>query len=177
VGILFAGNTKGIIVQTTVCGNGDDFSRGAGIWVQRDAGLLDPIRIENSTITGNHFVGVGVTTNARAIIVQKTAISGTIAHMNVATPMGDGLGVFSDAHVQLSESQVFGNDRAGAIIDAAAAGCSILSNAFNGNLMPIVVQNQVVPPLLEGNVVDGKPLGPLFDPINVPLIPVDASNF
>lgn len=152
-GIVFSGErARGIIVQNEVIGNADDTKRGAGIWVQSKAGTAPNadqsvgIRIEQNRIEANHFLGIGVTSGARAIIVQNQSISGTIAGdikvNGVPAKIGDGLGVYAGASAHVDLNMFAGNARVGALFDGSASTCVVTNNTFEKNTAgAIIVQN------------------------------------
>ncbi|UQA55232.1 right-handed parallel beta-helix repeat-containing protein [Polyangium aurulentum] len=144
-GVVFAGNTRGIILQNNLVGNGDNTAFGAGIWLQGGAGAdSGGIRIEGNTLGENHFVGIGVTSGSRAIILQKNNISGTLGDtwMNeagIAVSLGDGIGVFKDARVEITGNDIERNARAGIVLDAASAESVVRENMLTEN--GIILQN------------------------------------
>ncbi|MDI1429470.1 right-handed parallel beta-helix repeat-containing protein [Polyangium sorediatum] len=152
-GIVFSGErVRGIIVQNDVIGNADDTTRGAGIWVQSKAGTAPNddqsvgIRIEQNRIEANHFLGIGVTSGARAIIVQNQSINGTIAGdikvNGVPVKIGDGLGVYAGASAHVDLNTFAGNARVGALFDGSASTCVLTNNTFEKNTSgAIIVQN------------------------------------
>jgi len=144
-GVVFAGNTRGIILQNNLVGNGDHTSFGAGIWLQGGAGAEgEGIRIEGNTLDENHFVGIGVTSGSRAIILQKNNISGTLGdtwinEAGTAVTLGDGIGVFKDARVEIADNDIERNARAGIVLDAASAESVVRNNVLMAN--GIILQN------------------------------------
>ncbi|TKD10364.1 right-handed parallel beta-helix repeat-containing protein [Polyangium fumosum] len=152
-GIVFSGErARGIIVQNEVIGNADDTTRGAGIWVQSKAGTAPNddqsvgIRIEQNRIEANHFLGIGVTSGARAIIVQNQSINGTIAGdikvNGLPVKIGDGLGVYAGASAHVDLNTFAGNARVGALFDGSASTCVLTNNTFEKNTAgAIIVQN------------------------------------
>ncbi|MDI1481250.1 right-handed parallel beta-helix repeat-containing protein [Polyangium sp. y55x31] len=179
VGILFSGErARGIIVQNDVIGNAADTTRGAGIWVQSSAGTAPNddqsigIRIAQNRVEGNHFVGIGVTNNARAIIVQNQSISGTIAGEIVAngipTKIGDGLGVYAGASAHVDKNMIASNARVGAVFFGAATTCVVTNNVFEKNNEGSIIVQNVDGLALDTNEADVPP--------NAPAIPVGVDT-
>jgi len=187
IGILMSGaTTRGIIVQNEVTGNADGEGRGAGIWVQSSAGTVAGadgsmgIRIEGNTVKANHFLGIGVTKDARAIIVQNPSIEGTLkkavsTSTGAMLTVGDGLGVYAGAFAHVDGNKFMGNERAAAVFDAASVECVVTNNLFEASMdESIIVQNQTMLDLTNNELPSGTP-----DPIQMPLAatPIDASEF
>ncbi|MDC0746788.1 right-handed parallel beta-helix repeat-containing protein [Polyangium mundeleinium] len=176
-GILFSGErARGIIVQNEVIGNADDTTRGAGIWVQSKAGTSPNadqsvgIRIEQNRIEKNHFIGIGVTNNARAIIVQNQSISGTIAGEIMAngipTKIGDGLGVYAGASAHVDKNMISSNARVGAVFFGASNMCVVTNNTFEKNNEGSIIVQNVDGLVLDSNEADVPPVAPAI-PIGV----------
>lgn len=179
VGVLFSGErARGIIVQNDVIANADDTTRGAGIWVQSSAGTAPNedqsvgIRIAQNRVEGNHFVGIGVTNNARAIIVQNQSISGTIAGEIVAngipTKIGDGLGVYAGASAHVDKNTITSNARVGAVFFGAANTCVVTNNVFEKNNEGSIIVQNVDGLALDTNEADIPP--------NAPVVPVGVDT-
>ncbi|MDC3957406.1 right-handed parallel beta-helix repeat-containing protein [Polyangium jinanense] len=177
VGILFSGEkARGIIVQNEVVANADDTKRGAGIWVQSSAGTAPNedqsvgIRIAQNRVEGNHYVGIGVTNNARAIIVQNPSISGTIAGEIMAngipTKIGDGLGVYAGASAHVDKNTISSNARVGALFFGAANMCVMTNNTFEKNNEGSIIVQNTDGLALDTNETDVPPVAPAF-PVGV----------
>jgi parallel beta-helix repeat protein len=159
-GVLVSGDARGIIVQNEVLNNGATAARGAGIWVQNNAGVASPIQIQHNAIQGNAWMGVGVASGARAIIVQNSGIGAVPAASfddgGNTVICGEGVGVFG-AFATIQDNKIFDNGRAGVFIDAALAGTAIIGNQFYDNdQFAIIVQNQVEPIQNLSNVLNGE---------------------
>jgi parallel beta-helix repeat protein len=148
-GIVVSGNTKGIILQNQIRQNADHTARGAGIWLQAGAGTEMPIQITKNTISGNHFFGIGVS-SSRAIILQNNAISETAlgewADGGAAIPLGEGIGVFKGAFVQIEGNTINKNAQRGIFLDMPDLTSVIKDNVFaaNGNKAIILQSNTIV---------------------------------
>ncbi|MRG91510.1 right-handed parallel beta-helix repeat-containing protein [Polyangium spumosum] len=182
VGIFVSGElARGLILHNQVIGNADATKRGAGIWLQSGAGSVEAVPdaapgivIQQNRIENNHFLGIGVTSNARALLWENPSISGTIAEEvtvdGQAAKIGDGLGVYAGASAQVEFNTFSGNARAAALFDGAAAS-SFTKNTFEKTAEhAIIVQNSAGPISLGDNKDDLNPMpvAPvLSDPSNL----------
>lgn len=160
LGLLFSGGAEGSVTSSTVSNNGFGATFGGGLWAQAGSGAPTPLVIEGCQILDNQYVGVGLTSGAKALIQGNQAISGTVAK-NVfvgldQAPIGDGIGVFSGAFATISNNVVDGNGRFGIVLDSAD-GTTIDGNTVSGNMdVGVVVQNQAVAPMLGSNMIAGN---------------------
>jgi hypothetical protein len=125
-GIFASGDARGIIVQNQVSRNGarDDLTVGAGIWIQAGAGGQDGFQIEGNTVSENGRVGIGLTTGARAIIVQNevTKTAGKTVFSGLGDFMaGDGISLVKGAFAQVQKNTIQGNSRLGLVADGVSS--------------------------------------------------------
>lgn len=166
VGVLCAAGTRGIILQNNTIGqNGNLAPFGAGVWLQGGAGGVQGNLIQGNTLTGNKFVGIGMTGETHGIILQNNAVSGTSLGTTFSGPdeidVGDGIGLFSSASAQILGNTVSGNGRFGLILDQAdGAVTSVEGNTFEGNdQYGIILQNQPNAPATSNNSFQGNLVG------------------
>jgi len=166
VGVLFSAGARGSITGNTITENGFGAAFAAGVWAQAGAGgpSGDGLSIIGNTIVGNQYVGVGLTSAARATISQNTAISGTVAGpvlLDAVQLIGDGISAFDGSYAAISGNTLQSNGRFGIILDSALAGGKIEGNTIGGSgQFGVVVQNQGVAPDLSSNVFSGNMSGP-----------------
>ncbi|UQA55233.1 right-handed parallel beta-helix repeat-containing protein [Polyangium aurulentum] len=135
-GILFSGNTKGIILQNHIRQNADHATLGAGVWLQAGAGNEQPIELKENTISGNRFLGVGVS-GSKAIILQSNAISDTAlgdwTDSSVTVPIGEGVGVLKGGFVRIEGNTISSSAQRGILLDEPDASSVIKGNTFAAN--------------------------------------------
>jgi parallel beta-helix repeat protein len=140
-GVIFSGGSTGSITGNTITGNGFGAAFAAG-----------------NTISGNRYVGVGLT-NAppttgitRATIANNTAVSDTKAAPVFAgvgnMPIGDGIEVFMGSYAAITSNMILGNGRFGILFDSADTGSTVTSNTISGSAqVGVVAQGQAAPDL------------------------------
>jgi hypothetical protein len=172
-GVVFAGDTRGIILQNNIKGNADDTSFGAGIWLQGNAGGAEGIEIAGNVVSENHFMGIGVTSGSRAIILQKNTIADTVAGMWTAAAgeevtLSDGIGVFKGARVKIDGNDIQRSARAGIVLDAASEESVVRNNVLLEN--GIILQNMPEIDLTTNEISEGSIQSvPFEDPIPPPM--------
>ena len=164
IGVLFSGGARGSVVGNQIAANGLGAEFAAGIWAQADAGGQDGLMITGNAIAGNQYVGIGLTSNARATIAQNTAIDDTAAgtvFLGVdQVVIGDGIGVFNGAFAAIQGNVIQNSGRFGIILDAAAESATLDGNTVSGSAQfGVVVQNQAVAPDFSSNTFSGNTSG------------------
>jgi len=175
VGILCSGlMAQGIILQhNTLTSSGSMASItskatfGAGVWLQAGAGSDMTSVIEDNTITGSKFVGLGLSGDTHGIILQNNTITETTLEMTLAgaqeIQIGDGINLFKGASAKITgNNNASKNGRFGIILDGANGGATTISgNMFNDNgQYGIILQNQPNAPDTTNNTTAGNTLGP-----------------
>jgi parallel beta-helix repeat protein len=147
VGILANAGTSGIILQNnTISGSAAAAAFGAAIWLQKGAGGAVGNEITGNTMTGNRFVGLGLSGETHGIILQHNAMSGTTMGTTFDGPksvdIGDGMNLFKGASANATENTFGQNARFGMILDSALGSTSIQNNTVVDNsLGGIILQN------------------------------------
>ena len=164
IGVLFSAGARGSVVGNQISANGLGAEFAAGIWAQADAGGQDGLTITGNAIVGNQYVGIGLTSNARATIAQNTAIDDTAAGMVFLgveqVVIGDGIGVFDGAFAAIQGNVIKNSGRFGIILDAAAESATLDGNTVSGSAQfGVVVQNQAVAPDFSSNMFSGNASG------------------
>lgn len=171
IGVLLSRGAKTIILQKNKINNngvGVTTRAMAGIWIQSDACAdKDGSTIDGNELSGNRFVGIGLTGNTNAIILQNNAVTGTVmeeAKMgidNKTITMGDGFGVFKGASARIMGNTVSKNARFGLILDdALGASTTISGNTFSDHEQyAIILQNQPNAPDTSTNTYQGNQAG------------------
>lgn len=180
VGVLFSGDTAGAVTDNQITDNGFGGSSAAGIWAQALAGATSPLSITGNTISGNRFVGVGLTSGARALITGNNAVRetrlGTILVNVEEVAIGDGIGVFDGASAQITGNTISDNERFGAILSGVDPSSLVNGNTFAANAeFGVVVQDNDPMGILGQNTFSGK--GPNVVPPGDPLFPVLEGDF
>jgi parallel beta-helix repeat protein len=166
VGVLCAIGCSGSVVKNQISHNGFQSQFAAGLWLQTGAGGTDGLQITGNTVTGNKYVGIGLTSGARGLLQQNVAINDTQAG-SVVTPgggsamIGDGIGIFAKAAAALSGNTISGNSRFGVVLDDPTAGTTSLTSntiAGSGNI-GVVVQNTSATIDLTTNAFNGNASG------------------
>ncbi len=167
VGVLFSAGALGSVTGSTIQGNGFGAAFAAGLWAQAGAGSPsgNEIVISGNTVTGNQYVGIGLTSGARAKIAQNMAVSQTVAapvFVESTNPViGDGICAFDGSFAAIAGNVLQGNGRFGIIFDNADSGCTIQGNTISGSgQFGVVVQNEATAPDLTTNMLTGNTGGP-----------------
>lgn len=169
LGLLFSGGAEGGVASTTISANGFGAAFGGGLWAQSGSGAAAGLSIQGCEILENRYLGIGLTSGAKALIQGNQAISGTVAEDVFVgldeAPIGDGIGVFSGALATIADNQIGGNGRFGVVLDGAE-GTTIEGNTVTGSAdAGVLVQNQAAAPALGSNTFsanaggDSKVLG------------------
>jgi parallel beta-helix repeat protein len=163
VGVLFSAGALGSVDSNQITGNGFGSAFAAGLWAQAGAGgpSGDGLVITGNTVSGNQYVGIGLTSNARAKIAENTAVSDTkaaVVFLGASQPLiGDGIGVFDGSFAAITGNTLQGNGRFGLIFDAASKDCTVNGNTIGGSgQFGVVVQNQATAPDLSTDTLMGN---------------------
>jgi hypothetical protein len=162
VGVLCAQGAGGIILQNNqISGTGAHASFGAGIWLQQGAGGVAGNVIEANTVSGSHFVGVGLSGDTHGIILQNNTIRGTLAGTAFVgvdqVSIGDGINAFQGASAAITGNTVSGSARFGIVLDAVAAAMSLSGNTIEkSDDVAIILQNQADQPTIGANTFLGN---------------------
>jgi parallel beta-helix repeat protein len=167
MGVFFAGGSRGSVVGNQISGNGVGAEFAAGIWAQAGAGGQEGLTIEGNTITGNKYVGIGLTSGARAMITDNTAIDetegGTVFVGVEQVVIGDGIGVFDSAYAAITGNMIRNSGRFGVILDEVDGSSTLDGNTISGNAeFGVVVQNQAMGLDLGSNQADSIVADPPF---------------
>ena len=164
IGVLFSAAARGSVVDNEISGHGVGADFAAGIWAQAGAGGPDGLTIKGNTITRNRYVGIGLTSAARASIAQNTAIDDTEAAEVFDGVsqflLGDGIGVFDSAYAAIQGNTIRNSGRFGVILDAADESSTLGGNTISGSgEFGVVVQHQTEALDLSSNTFSGNMSG------------------
>jgi len=160
-GVLFSDGAEGSVAGSAIayCGTGGE--RGAGVWLQRGAGAKEGVLITGSLIHSNDFVGVGLTSGARARIVDNERIGNTdmtlLAMNNDYSSIGDGIDVQGGAWADIESNVIDHNDRFGVFFDHAAPDTILKANSIRYNAEKgLIVQHPdgAIPPFADNEFLE-----------------------
>jgi parallel beta-helix repeat protein len=147
VGMLFGQGSLGSATGNEVSGSAQGVGFGAGIWLQTSAGGDAGITLASNKISKNRFLGIAVTSSSRATLsdntIEDTSEAGTTLDDGGSGTIGDGVGLFDESTVKMSNNSIARNQRVGLITDnVSAAAITIQGNTFSENTLEgVVIQN------------------------------------
>lgn len=184
VGVLFSDAATGTLRNSVVRSCGKVGGRGAGVWLQRGAGGDDGVLVTECAIHENSYVGVGLTSGARARILSNQHVgstaSGLLLEGSSYIEVGDGIDVLGGAWADIESNLVDSNARFGILLDRASPETIVKGNTlrYNGaNGLLIQHPDEGIPPFSDNVLDQNGGSGPTVRGPNEPAFGVATSDF